>query len=246
MSEERRLEKEVVLDATAEQVWEAITTPGGLASWFMPMVVAPDEEGGSSSGTVEVWEPGRRFVKRGASTPDGASQAFEWVIEARDGGGCVLRFVHSGFTRDNWEAEYEGFSHGWDMYLHTLAEYLRHFPGRTATYVLAEGPPASAGEDAWPRLLAGLGLAGEVREGGAVRLTPEGLPPIDGVADYVRTGYFLGIRAADAMYRFHLRYGFGMPVAVGHHVFAEVDQDTAVEAWRSWLERVYAEAPTPR
>jgi uncharacterized protein YndB with AHSA1/START domain len=244
MSEERRLEKEVVLDGTPEQVWEAITTPGGLASWFMPMVVAPDEEG--RSGTVTAWEPGRRFAKRGAATEDGSTQAFEYVIEARDGGGCLLRFVQSGFTGDDWEAEYQLYGQGWDLYFHTLAEYLRHFPGRTATYVLAQGPPASAGEDAWPRLLAGLGLAAEVRQGDAVRLTPEGLSPIEGVADYVRAGYFLGVRAADAMYRFHVRGGPGMPVAVGHHLFAEVDQGAAEVAWRSWLERVYAEAPTPR
>jgi uncharacterized protein YndB with AHSA1/START domain len=241
MGEERRLEKVVELDAKPEQVWEAITTSGGLASWLFPVEIEPGEGGTSSFGTVTAWEPGRRFAVRGSASEDGSTQAFEYRIEAREGGGTVLRFVHSGFAGDGWEAEYDGFSHGWDMYFHTLGQYLTHFPGRTAAYVLAQGPPASAGQDAWSRLVDRLGLRGEVREGDPVRLTPEGLTPIEGVVDYARPSFFLGVRTADALYRFHVRAVMGMPVAVGHHVFLDsVDAGEAGQAWGTWLQGVYA------
>jgi hypothetical protein len=53
----------------------------------------------------------------------------------------VLRFVHSGFLSDDWGAEYEDMaSHGWDKYLHTLAQYLKYFTGRQGAFVYAEGP----------------------------------------------------------------------------------------------------------
>ena len=53
-----------------------------------------------------------------------------------------------------------------------------------------------------------------------MRFTPTGLPEIDGVIDY-RSSDLLGVRTADAMYRFFV----GMGIAyVGHHIFADVDR----------------------
>lgn len=242
MTEGRRLEKEVVLDATPEQVWEAITTSQGLASWLFPMEVEPDEDGTSPAGTVTAWEPGKHFAVRTPEAEDGSFQAFEYLLEARDGGTAVLRFVHSGFQGDGWETEYDATSKGWDMYFHTLDQYLTYFYPRTATYVLAEGPQVSAEEQAWPVVLAGLGLAGEVAAGEKVRLTPNGVAPIEGVVDYVGPS-FLGVRTTDAMYRFHGRALLGMPVAVGHHIFADdVDQQETVGAWKAWLDRLFPES----
>ncbi len=109
---------------------------------------------------------------------DGATQAFEYVIEAR-GGHAVLRFVHRGFLGDSWEdCDFEELTGcGWDMYLHTLAEYLKHFRTRRATYVEAEAPPASAKETAWPVLITALGLTSQVTAGDSVLLTPRGVGP---------------------------------------------------------------------
>jgi uncharacterized protein YndB with AHSA1/START domain len=44
----RRLEKHIELDAGPEQVWEAIATGPGIATWFVPHDVEPRE-----GGTVE-------------------------------------------------------------------------------------------------------------------------------------------------------------------------------------------------
>lgn len=249
MGKEFEIRKEVELAGTPEQVWEAIATGPGISSWFMgPHNVEP-REGGSITldipgapevGTVTAWEPPHRFAHRGTPAEDGSFHAFEYLVEGRDGGSCVLRFVHSGTTGDDWNDEFEAMTgHGWDMYLHTLAEYVAHFPGRYATYVTANGPQASADPDAWPVLERGLGLTSRPAIGDHVRLTPEGFAPIEGVVDYVEAGHFIGVRAADAMYRFHGLSLLGMPIAIGHHVFDEIDPVSTGQAWESWLHGLF-------
>ncbi|MDQ3153040.1 MAG: SRPBCC domain-containing protein [Actinomycetota bacterium] len=224
------LRKEVALAATPEQVWQAIATGPGLAAWFMPMEVDP---GGAD---VIVWDPPRRLTIRTPETEDGPTQAFEYLVEGRDGGSAVLRFVHSGVLGEDWGAEYEAMTgHGWDMYLYTLAQYLQHFPGLPATYVEAEAPASTAQEDAWARLAPALGLHDHVVTGDRVHLELDGLAPIEGVVDYV-TPTFLGVRTAAALLRFHGRAAIGMPIAVSHHIYSESVDHAAVEkGWQAWL-----------
>ncbi|MGW0521940.1 SRPBCC family protein [Crossiella sp. NPDC003009] len=235
MGRKFELRKEVELAATPQQVWDAIATGPGMEAWFMSQP-APD------AGACEVWQPPAHLSITTPAGPDGSFHAFEYLIEAKDGGSTVLRFVHSGFLGDDWDAEYEGLtSRGWDMYLHTLAEYFRHFAGRPAVYLTAEGPEASAKPEAWPVLLRGLGLDHEPALGERVRLTPAGLPPIEGVVDWVEEpdGDFLAVRTEDGLYRFHGRAALGMTIAVGHHVYTPVDRAAADEAWARWLHGLY-------
>jgi uncharacterized protein YndB with AHSA1/START domain len=250
MTHEFEVRQEVVLDASPEQVWDAIATGPGITSWFMPHTVEPRQGGVvrlsvgdfTEESTVTAWEPPTRFAARADAGADGTFHAFEYLVEGRAGGSTVLRFVHSGLLGDDWSAEYEDQAGlGWDMYLHTLGQYLRHFTGRAATFVSAEGPSAA---HPWEALHRELGLDGEVTPGTAVRLAPDGLAPIEGVVDYARhhrLANFLGLRTADALYRFH-----GRPdsVAVGHHLFAPgVDQKESDRAWRSWLDRLDPRLP---
>lgn len=237
MSNNFEIRKEVVLEATPEQVWQAIATPEGRAAW------SPDPYG-SHEDLLEDRDPPTRLAVRTPEAPNGEFHAFEYIVEARDGSTTVLRFVHSGFLGNDWDAEYnyeELTSYGWDMYLHTLAQYLKYFPGRTATYVEAQAPPAAATQEAWSVLEKGLGLSGPVELGESVRLNPEGLPPIEGVVDYVLPGEdFLAVRAGDGLYRFHSMAPMGMPIAVGHYIYADIDRASAEKAWKSWLDRLFA------
>ena len=235
MTESFEIRKEVTLPTTPDQVWEAIATEAGLAAWFMPMPVDPN------SGMVVAWEPGRRLAVRTPVADDGATQAFEYLIEARDQGTTVLRFVHSGVLGADWAGEFEAMtSSGWDMYLATLSEYLTHFAGRPAQYIEAEGPPPSARPECWPRLAEALGLASAVTPGRAARVDLPDLGPIDGEVDYVGVGY-VGIRTTEALIRFHGRASIGMTVAVSHHAYAPVDAEATTKAWARWLASVFAE-----
>ena len=65
-------------------------------------------------------------------------------------------------------------------------------------------------------------------------------PGLDDVTVDYRNEYFLGLRTADAMYRFFGRDAFGAPVALTVHHFGDIDQKQTEQSWQSWLDRVYA------
>ena len=52
MPHEFELRKEITLDATPEQVWEAIATGPGIDGWFMGRNQVEPREGGRSSMTI--------------------------------------------------------------------------------------------------------------------------------------------------------------------------------------------------
>jgi hypothetical protein len=186
---------------------------------------------------VTTWDPPRRFVNTGSEGPDGSLHQFDYRIEEQGGGRTGIRYVHSGMLGGDWEAEYDAMKEGDPMYLHKLVQYLTYFTGRSATPVDALGPQVPDRDRALEGFKGGLGLPDGTAEGDHVRLTPQGLAPIEGVVDYV-SPHFLGVRTSDALYRFI--HGFDGTVMVGHHLFADgVDKDEAERAWGSWLSDVF-------
>ena len=86
-------------------------------------------------GRVAAWEPPRRVVFDGGEDVTGL--AFEWLVEARDGGTCVVRLVNTGFgSGDEWDAQYDGMTEGWQLFLLNLKLHLAHFAGQTARSML--------------------------------------------------------------------------------------------------------------
>ena len=246
MPHEFELRKEITLEATPEQVWEAVATGPGIDSWFMGRNQVEPREGGRTSmtigaytdeGTVTAWDPPRRFALQSGAPGGEGFMAFEWLIEGRDDGTCVLRLVQSGILGDDWESEYDALGTGWEMYLRLLGQYLTWFRGRPVTPVTVMVPGAVDPERFWPTLYDGLGLEGPVAEGDKVRLTPEGLGPIEGVVDHV-SSQALGVRTEDGLYRF-VR-GHEGAVAVGHHLYpGDAGQAEAERAWQGWLSRLF-------
>jgi uncharacterized protein YndB with AHSA1/START domain len=235
VTREFEIKKEVEVDGTPEQVWDAIATGPGIDSWFMGPHTVDGRPGGRMSldmgffqegSTITEWEPGKHLAYTSDKGEDGTVHAFEYLIEGRDQGSTVLRFVHSGILGDGWGDEYlDQTSHGWDMYLFTLGQYVKHFTGRHGTYVFAQAP-AEQPEDAWTRLLSALGVPADFEVGDEVTLEPFG---ITGVIDYGRPGMFLGVRGPEGLYRFHSTR------AVGHHVFG--DATGQQEKWTEFLAR---------
>lgn len=230
------IRRAVELEATPEQVWQAIATPEGQAGW------SPDPYGSQDDFLIDR-EPPTRLVVQTPEEPNGAFHVFEYVIEPLDAR-ATLRFVHRGFLGDDWDAAFnfeELTGYGWDLYLHTLAQYLKYFAGRPATYVEAQAPPAASTHEAWRTLEQALGLAGPATLGETVRLAPDGLPLIEGVVDYVQPGEdFLAVRADDGLYRFHSLEPMGMAIAIGHYIYADIDREATAKAWESWLARLFA------
>ena len=214
------IESEIILPARPEQVWAAIATGPGIDSWFMGRnevepreggIAAMDTGGHREEAVITAYEPGKRLATRTATTGDGRFAAFEYLIEGRDGGSTVLRVVHSGLLGDNWQDEYDALRRGWPFHLHTLREYLTHFPGRTGVPVFAMAPTGG-------------------RPAQEVRAALTRALPLDGEVVWSDDERF-AVRTADGIYTFH---GFTGVVLMFHHLFGP-DTDGAEAAWQQWL-----------
>ncbi|GAA2669964.1 putative conserved protein YndB, AHSA1/START domain [Actinosynnema pretiosum] len=238
MPRELTITEEQELAHPPERVWRAITTGAGNLGWLYPMEVEPGVGGAVSRGGAEVveWEPPHRFACR-AGDGNGFSTTLSYRLDGT-GGGVRLRadihWVHEGEPDEGWDtrgdaaARYAGFYH------HGLAEYLRHFDGRPATYVKAAREHAGVGELG---IVAGaLGLVDSDVAGSRVRLEPLGLAPLEGVLDY-RDQDFVGVRTQDGLYRFFGGDRWRWPTWVAHHLFAPgVDGGTEARRWQAWLD----------
>src|SRR5882762_4292978 len=246
MGSDFKVDLELAMDASPDQVWDAIATGPGIDSWFMGRTEVTPGVGGTvrttfgeyrPTSTITTWNPGQRLAYSTTADPDGRRVGYEFLIEGRAGGSTVLRMVTSGFLPgDDWADEYETMAKGLQMFLHTLREYVTHFPGRAATTTTAFAPMPSDWRTDWTTLLGVLGVNLPVQQDDRVDVTPDGLPPIDGVV-YFTNADTIGVRTDDALYRF-LGGNIG-PINVSHHLFADhVHQEAIEAAWTAWLARV--------
>jgi uncharacterized protein YndB with AHSA1/START domain len=235
------------IDASPEEVWEAISTGPGLDAWFMGRNQVEPRAGGRwtsdiagypMESTVTTWEPPSRLVSEAPPAPDGSRHTFDYELEPR-GAGTTVRWRHTGFLgSEHWEAEYEGMSEGDPVYFDKLVEYLTYFRGRTAVPVNVFQPGPADKEAAWAAYRSALGLDHDVADGEPVTISPSGFEPVAGIVD-VRTPSFLGVRTDDAMYRF-MHVDWNQSVGVGHHIFDPgLDPAEAEAAWRAWLAGVF-------
>jgi uncharacterized protein YndB with AHSA1/START domain len=246
---EFEVRESIEIDATPEQVWEAIATGPGIDSWFMGHSEIEPRQGGrtlmnmggmTSGGTVDVYEPGRHFKYTSDKNPeDGTFMAFEYLIEGREGGSTVLRFVHNGFLGDDWESEYDALRVGDGMYLRKLAAYLKYFSGRTSTYnMFVVGPQVPDAGRVWAAFKDALGLKGETAPGAPIRVSIEGLPPTEGVLEWADHG-FMGARTDSGIYM--LLHGHLDHVVAEYHDYTqEVDGEKYENAWQNWLNTALA------
>ncbi|GAA3210142.1 SRPBCC domain-containing protein [Actinocorallia longicatena] len=237
MGREYRRENEAEVQATPEQVWEAIATGPGIDSWFMGRTrveagaVTTAFPGFTLNHRIGASERDVRFSYATETAPDGRFEAYEFLIEGRAGSSTVVRAVTSGFLPgDDWAEEFEAMSHGLDLFFATLVAYLGGFAGRTAVPLTVAGEPVTDWAATRTALLAALGLD-DPRSGDAVAFTVPGAGRVEGTVYHV-SDLTLGIRTGDAMYRF-VR-GFRGPLLGMHHLFGDVTPTTGT-AWRNFL-----------
>ncbi len=193
----RYVQTEVEVPGTPEEVWKAIATGPGISSWFVPSTV-DGRAGGTTradfgfgpgmeaTATITVWSPPHRFVAESADDmgPESPTVATEWVVEARSGGICVVRVVHSWKTdSDKWDDQFEQHSYGWKGFFQILHLYLTAFPGQPSAS--AQFLPSVPGpkDKAWQTLTGLLGVKGAGK--GARVTSPAGAPPLSGVVEEV-------------------------------------------------------------
>jgi uncharacterized protein YndB with AHSA1/START domain len=195
----RYVQVEVEVPGTPEQVWEAIATGPGISAWFVPTVFEERDgkpsamtchfgPGMDSAAKITEWDPPRRLAAESAGwTPEMPSMATEWTVEARAGGTCVVRVVHSLFaSTDDWDNQLASTESGWPVFFHILRLYLTHFRGQRCASYIVMGMAAPPVADAWSALRSTLGLTG-IAMGGRWR-TNSGAPPLGGVVESIGEG----------------------------------------------------------
>lgn len=190
----RSVQVEVEVPGTPEEVWQAIATGPGISSWF---VLAEFEErdgkpvavklnfgpGMESRSELTVWDPPRRFAAEGSDWGTGSPPvATEWSVEARGGGICVVRVVHSLFaSTDDWDGQLEGTESGWPGFFRILRLYLTHFRGQRSALMQWNVLPTGTDAEAWEKLTTALGLKGV--GAGEQWTAPADVPSLGGVVE---------------------------------------------------------------
>jgi uncharacterized protein YndB with AHSA1/START domain len=191
----RWVQVEVEVPGTPEEVWQAIATGPGISSWFVPTefeerdgkpvaVTLNFGPGMESRSVVTAWDPPRRFAAQGEGWGGSPGIADEWTVEARGGGICVVRVVHSLFaSTDDWDNQLEGTESGWPGFFRILRIYLTHFRGQRSAMMQWMAPAAGTEAEAWATLTAALRLKGV--SAGQRWTAPAGVPALGGVVEHV-------------------------------------------------------------
>lgn len=255
---DRTIDIEIEVPGTPEQVWDAIATGPGVTSWMHPTEIEPraggryayDMGGGmNDSGTVTDWSSPRRFATEGVEwTPHqdapAAKLATEWLVEARDGGSCVVRLVMSGFGMgEAWDNEIQGMSDGMRASLRSLRVYLTHFAGQYGTWMNASGHAEGDSEHAWQAFLWAVGVT-DVSVGATTTTGNGTAPELGGVIKHISkgTGFreaLLRIDAPGPGLAHLLMVGEDNWTVVQACLYGDSGKSTAARnepAWQTWLE----------
>jgi len=191
----RSVQVEVEVPGSPEEVWQAIATGPGISAWFVPTVF--EEKAGKpvsvklsfgpgmdAVAKITAWDPPHRFAKEGELAPGSPPMATEWIVEAKAGGRCIVRVVHSLFaSTDDWDSQLEGTEQGWPGFFKILRLYLTHFRGMPCTPTMVMAVAQGSEAEAWKTVTGPLALAG-VKEG-QVWKAPSGVPPLGGTVEGV-------------------------------------------------------------
>jgi uncharacterized protein YndB with AHSA1/START domain len=247
----RTIDLSVEVVGTPEQVWAAIATGPGISSWFVPTTVEEREGGATTSmfgpgpemavsGRVAAWEPPHRVLFTGEEGEEGL--AYEWLVEAREGGSCVVRLVNSGFgSSAEWDAQYDGLEHGWRLFLLNLQLHLAHFPGEVARPILPSATWAGDRATAWAAVTEALGIPAAPAAGERVVASGDA-PPLAGTVVDCEPGFRMrllldeplrgtGLIAAEGA-------GEATAISIWLYLYGEDAEAVAVRdegRWSAWL-----------
>lgn len=257
----RSVQVEIEVPGTPEQVWQAIASGPGISSWFVPTQLdgraggslALDFGGGMvTSATITEWQPPRRFVAEDRSWLQGGPPvATEWIVEAKSGGTCIVRVVHSLFaSTDEWDGQLEGTEHGWPGYFRVLRHYLQHHAGQASASFVLMSPSPEAAAPTWAKFAQALGVASP-RIGQPLRVAgPDGavlagtvqavdtLPQGEGIMVAVQQPA-PGIVLASAMDCMGMRMATLQAFFYGPRATAAAAQK---DHWQQWLQQLFPPA----
>src|SRR4029077_12595669 len=191
----RSIQVEVEVPGTPEEVWRAIGTGAGISSWFVPAkleervggeFVCTFAPGMDSRASVTAWQPPNYCAAESHYLgPKAPPMATEWFVEAKSGGTCIVRVVHSLFAdTDDWDNQLTGLESGWPAFFAMLKIVLTHYRDMPVHGIHESSFTTESGEAAWSTMTAALGLTGAAV--GQKRSASAGVPPLSGTIAYVK------------------------------------------------------------
>jgi uncharacterized protein YndB with AHSA1/START domain len=263
----RRVQVEVEVPGTPEEVWAAIATAGGISSWFVPARTELDADGRptrmildfgpgmESVSTVTDWSPPESFAADSKDLGEDAPViATQWFVESKGGGICVVRVVHSLFaSTDDWDDQLEGWESGWPSFFRLLRLYLAHFPGQASSAFQLSATTRSERPAAWTALTAALGL-GEPAVGERCQSTGSA-PALAGAVARVGDAsqpeelvLVLDTPAPGIAHLFAMNMGGGAFLSLRLYLYGENAERVRLREeprWRAWMEQQFPPpAPT--
>lgn len=257
----RSIQVEVEVPGSPEEVWKAIATGPGISAWFVPTrfedgpdgkpkkLISTFGPGMDCAAEITEWNPPRHFAADTKDYAPGApTMATEWTVEARGGGKCIVRVVHSLFaSTDDWDGQLEGTESGWPVFFRILEIYLSKFRGQKSALIQAMAFAQGEQADAWGVLLHSLGAKGlkaGQRVGGAA-----GGPRLSGVVDYVKEdehhrNALLVLDEPTSGVAFLGVFSCGGPTQAMVSMYLYGDRAEAVaqrdrDAWQGWLQGMF-------
>jgi uncharacterized protein YndB with AHSA1/START domain len=251
----RSVQVEVEVPGTPEEVWQAIATGPGISSWFVPTEF--EEKGGKpvamkknfgpgmeSVSAVTAWDPPHMYAAEAKGWGGSPPMATEWTVEARAGGVCIVRVVHSLFaSTDDWDKQLEGTESGWPGFFRILTMYLTHYRGQRSAMMQWIAPAAGSEAKAWETLTSALGLKGS--RVGQRSTAPAGAPTFSGVVEHTGERPFtmlvrLDQPAAGAAALGVVKFGGQTMVTLSFYLYG--DQATSIVAreqpvWQEWIKK---------
>jgi uncharacterized protein YndB with AHSA1/START domain len=251
----RSVQVEFEVPGTVQEVWEAIATGPGISSWFVPAEFEEHDgkpvaikfkfgPGMEPRAAITAWDPPRMFAGEGEVYGGSPPIATEWRIEARAGGVCLIRMVHSLFaSTDEWDNQLEGAESGWSGFLSILRVYLKHFRGQRAAIMQIATPVATTDAETWETLTAALGVKGV--SVGQRWTTPVGVSPLGGVVEIVTENPYDALLRLDkpgpgiaALGAVTYPGGQGM-VAMNLYMYGDQAAETVARetpVWQAWFQ----------
>jgi hypothetical protein len=191
-------------------------------------------------GRVARWEPPDRVAFDSGDSGEGL--AFEWLIEGRDNGTCVVRLVNSGFgTGDDWDDQYDAMTEGWKLFLCNLQLHLEHFLGNHATASLPSATTASPQAQVWDSLTNALHIDGKPGVGERVDVTAADAPPLGGTVvdvDSYRIALLLDAPTSGTAFIAAERIGDQTSVSIWSYLYGADGAELAARdepLWDAWL-----------
>ena len=257
----RSVQVEVEVPGTPEEVWQAIATGPGISSWFVPTEFEERDgkpvavklnfgPGMESSSAVTAWDPPHKFAAEAPGwLPGSPIIADEWSVEARAGGTCVVRIVHSLFAEtDDWDNQLEGTESGWPGFFRILRIYLTHFRGQRSAMMQWMAPAAGTEAEAWESLTAALGLKGTST--GQRWAAPAGVPELGGVVEHVSQSPYTALLRLDnpgpgTAALGAVNFGGQSMVTLSFYLYGDQAAGTVAREtplWEAWIQERF---PTP-